>query len=154
MPNIEDAFMKKFERNEPYYAAHWFLSRLVRNTVIVDQIELNVYIRKMTKQDGVCWSYSEDPFLYDIVINSKLGRRDSLRALAHEAVHVYQYVTGKMRDVRNKRKDKVLWMRSELLDNSYEGAAYRNAPWEIEAKDMQERLMNAYLRHVRKLRRS
>lgn len=140
---------RKFERNEHYYAAHWFLSRLIPD--LVEKIDLSVYARKMHDY-GRCWTYEKSPFVYTIVVNANLGRRETLRTIAHEAVHVMQYVTGKLQDRWKQDKGKVLWKKTTLIDNSYEGQAYKQAPWEIEANAMEDRLMLAYLRHVKKLR--
>lgn len=144
----EDTLMRKFETNEPYYAAKWMLGRLVPSE-LVDKLDLNVYIRKMKHQHGICWAYQNHPNMYDIVISSNMGRKESLRVLAHETVHVWQYITGKMRDLYGQsNRGKVLW-KNKMLENS--DSAYYNLPWEKEAFAMQEKLLDAYLAHVKKL---
>jgi hypothetical protein len=140
-------FMRKFERNEPYYVAHWFLTRLIPD--LVDKLDLSVYIRAMDDR-GRCWSYEKYPCKYTIVINPDMGRRDTLRTIAHESYHIVQYATGKMKDLWKQDKGKVLW-KKKIMENAYDGQAYRNAPWEIEASSMEEKLLRAYLRHVKKL---
>ena len=144
----EDA-VRKFEVNEPYYAAQWFLSRLISQE-LVDQIDLEVYIRKMKHQRGMCWAYEKYPNQYTIVIDSSMGRRDSLRAIAHESVHVMQYANGTMRDMYGEHRGKVLW-KNQMMENVDTGSAYFNAPWEKQAYGMQERLLQQYLRHRKKL---
>lgn len=143
---------RKFERNEPAYAVDFFLRKLIPDQV--DSLNVSVYIRKMKHQNGQCWGFSNTAKKYIIVISSDMGRTESLRSLAHEAVHVYQFVTGKMKDFYGKKnKGKVQW-KTRMFDNAYEGSAYDNAPWEVEARGMQERLMRSYKRHVQKLRKS
>lgn len=143
--------MRKFEVNEPYYAARWFISRLVPEG-LASKINIDVYIRHMTKQKGMCWAYEKHPLTYTIVIASQLGRRDSLRALAHEAKHVEQYATGRMLDLWGQNRGKVLW-KNQMMDNIDTGSAYYNTPWEKEAYSIQEKLSAAYIRYVKKLDR-
>lgn len=147
--SIEDTPLRKFERNEPYFAAHWMLGRLVSEDLL-NKIKLSVYIRNMHKQHGNCWSYEKSPLEYTIVIKSALGRRDSLRALAHESTHVMQYATGKMQDMWGQHRGKVMW-KDRLMENEIRGSAYYNCPWEKEANAMQEKLLQAYLAHIKKL---
>ena len=141
---------RKFEVNEPYYAAHWFLARLIPD--LVDKVDLSVYIRQQ-KYKGHLWTFQHYPNLYTMVIKSSIGRRESLRTIAHECVHIAQYATGKMKDIwENNKGKKVLWKKEHLLDNTYDGKAYTNSPWEVEARAMEDKLMFAYLRHVKKIR--
>lgn len=147
----EDTLMRKFETNEPYYAARWFISRIVP-AELADNIDLEVYIRRMKHQKGMCWAYEKFPLSYTIVISSELGRRDSLRALAHESKHVEQYATGRMQDMWGQHRGKVLW-KNQMMENIDTGSAYYNSPWEKEAYGAQERLMQSYLRYVKKLDR-
>lgn len=145
----EDTLVRKFQRNEPYYAAQWMLGRLVSDDLL-NKISLYVYIRLMKHQQGVCWAYEKSPLEYTIVINSMLGRRESLRALAHETVHVQQYATGKMQDMWGQYRGKVLW-KNQMLNDTDRGSAYYNLPWEKEANAQQERLLQAYLTHVKNM---
>lgn len=143
--------MRKFERNEPYFAVQWFLGRLIPQQEIFDNITFSVYIRKMHKQRGICWAYEKYPLEYTVVIASDMGRRDSLRALAHEAVHISQYATGKMQDVwHGEMRGKILW-KNQMMDNVDTGSRYYNTPWEKEAYAKQDRLMSAYLAERKKM---
>lgn len=144
----EDTVVRKFEVNEPYNAARWYLSRLVPSG-LAEKIHLEVYLRKMKYQRGMCWAYENHPLEYTIVIDSNMGRRDSLRALAHESVHVMQYATGKMKDLWGQNQGKVLW-KNRMMDNIDTGSAYYNSPWEKEAYGTQERLLRSYLRQLEK----
>jgi hypothetical protein len=146
----EDTLVRKFQKNEPYYAARWMLSQLVP-VELLKKIKLEVFIRKMTHQHGNCWAYNKCPFEYNIVVNSILGRRESLRVIAHESVHVMQYATGKMKDLWGQHnRGKILW-ENKTMEPSDSGSFYYNSPWEKEAYGKQEKLMRAYLRHVKSL---
>jgi hypothetical protein len=145
----EDTSVRKFEVNEPYFAARWFLSKLMSQTS-AEQIKLEVYLRRMKHQRGICWAYEKYPDEYTVVIDASMGRRDSLRAIAHESVHVMQYATGKMKDLWGQHSGKVLW-KNQMMDNIDTGSAYFNSPWEKEAYRRQEPLLQAYLRYRKKL---
>lgn len=144
--SLTEDTLVQFERNERIYVVYWFLKRLVPD--LVDKIDVNIYVRKMHDDFGRCYAYKKHSRAFDIVIDTNLSYRKALRTIAHEAAHIMQYVTGKMQDLPDKR---VLWKKKKVFDNTYKGKAYHEAPWEIEADALQEKLMLAYLRHVKKL---
>jgi hypothetical protein len=150
---FEGIEVHKFDRNEPYDAAMWMLRRQVP-AELADKVKLKVHIRKMKHQKGQCWNYKGDKFTFDIVIHSDMGRIKSLRTIAHETVHVAQYLTGRMKNVwPNKKqgtKRAVMWKDKEFAD-AQSGKAYYDSPWEKEAYGMQDKIMNAYIsNHPRK----
>lgn len=145
---FEDSEMHKFARNEPYEAAMWMLRKQVGD--LADKIKLKVYIRKMSKQRGVCWSYKNHPNEFTIVIDSDMGRNRSLRTIAHETVHVAQYLTGKIKDIWDDRSARKVMWKDKIFDSADSGAAYFNSPWEKEAYAQQDRIADAYRRHLRK----
>lgn len=134
----------QLEPGELQYAAKWFINRLIPDKA--DRIDLSVYVRRMKDDYGRCWHYENQPMKFDIIIDAGLSTTMTIRTLAHEATHVAQYASGKMKTLWNKKK-KVLWKRTKIYDEKFEGEAYRNSPWEKEAKAMEIRLMKAYVRH-------
>jgi len=137
-----------FAPNEPQEAVRFFLNRLVPD--LADRINVDVYFRRMKKQIGQCWmarEWSKRNFV--VTCRSGLSRRKSLKVLAHECVHIMQYATGKLSDINPQQ---VLWKRSEIIDYPTKATVkeYNSTPWESEAIRMEEKLVRAYLRHLKK----
>lgn len=100
----------------------------------VSNTKVHVRYRELEDSSGFTEQLAEDKYL--ITIAKGLDRDQRLEVLAHEMVHVQQYVTGRLKDVE----------RAECI---WEGKAYQQgnsmddyflAPWEMEA-----RAMEAYL---------
>lgn len=100
----------------------------------------------------ICWLVGEDSDVtggcadlgngcYEIGVSK--NPEDTLMALAHEFVHVYQYLTGALRDID---RNSVIY-----LDKVYNVARlsyveYRALPFEIEAFDKQLSLCTAFIK--------
>lgn len=95
------------------------------NLVIPDDIDIKAYIVGDGKQ-------------YIIYID-KMSRKQYIKVLSHELIHLQQYYNGKL----IVKKDTIYW-NNKLVDiNSYE---YKDRPWEKEAFDNQHDLENKMLK--------
>jgi hypothetical protein len=83
---------------------------------------------------------------YEFIIQIRPGycRRRTLSSLAHELVHVKQYVTGEMRDSPKGFKYTV-WNGKQYDDTK---THYYDHPWEIDAYGREEGLVRRYLRSI------
>ncbi len=89
-------------------------------------IDLVIEFETLTKhQCGYC-DYEEDEVI--VTIAKRLSRKEVIRTLFHELVHVKQYTDGRL---ENGYK----W-----LGKIYEDA-YSKLPWEIEAFELEEKMM-------------
>lgn len=76
---------------------------------------------------------------YHIKLDAGLKPLALIRCLAHEMIHVNQWVTGKMEDINNRYQ--VRW--GEKLYRSQ--LAYTKHPWEIEAYKYDKILANKFI---------
>ena len=74
-----------------------------------------------------------------ISIHDQLGNHDELIVLAHEMIHVNQFIRGQLKV--NSEKD-VFWRKSTF--NAVEEIPYQDRPWEKEALFLEKRLANLY----------
>lgn len=74
-----------------------------------------------------------------ISIHDQLGNHDELIVLAHEMIHVNQFVRGQLKV--NSEKD-VFWRKSAF--RSVDEIPYQHRPWEKEALFLEKRLANLY----------
>jgi len=75
------------------------------------------------------------PRKFKVVISSSMGRRKTLEILAHEIVHVKQYVTGQLMDYNNGQM--VRWNGKKMFYDENDVDSYYDSPWEIEAYGQQ-----------------
>ena len=102
-----------------------------------DHVYLDIYANKI-KADGTCLQM--DDYDFEIEINQKLSFEHMMITLAHEMIHLKQYVTREL-------KTKVV--KGKCID-TWKGVKYRNIkydeqPWEHEAMDMEEELYHMFL---------
>ena len=80
---------------------------------------------------------NEEDREYTIRIDTSLSIEDITSTILHEMVHVHQYITGRLRSkwVHEVTFERVVYP----IDMIYE-----ERPWEIEAAELEERLMEKY----------
>ena len=126
MNYIEVKGGNKFQRAIAEKVVHEMISALLPR---VRTLDINVEIKKLTG-DAVGWCMMEDTHKeFTIEVSKDLTLKDFVTTLCHEMVHVKQYV------------------RKELFSecNFYETREeYMNLPWEVEAYEMQEVLLERW----------
>ena len=113
------------------YAERLMGKRLMKTLYI--KIDLH---RKLLKNDGIegscIWDEWEDlrktPRDFHIELDSTINLRDILINLAHEMVHVKQWVKGEMYEYANPNE--VRWMKTKYDMNDMD---YYDYPWEVDA---------------------
>jgi hypothetical protein len=113
------------------YAERLMGKRMLKNLSI--KIELNRTLLKTDGIEGSCvwdeWNeWEKSPRDYSIVLDSTISLRDILINLAHEMVHVKQWVRDEMYEYAEPNK--VRWMK-KTYDMSEMN--YYDYPWEIDA---------------------
>ena len=100
------------------------------------EIEVNI---KNLKSEGVAgWCYEgEDNRDFYIDVDKNLTGGELIETVCHEMVHVWQGATRKMKDLPFGRK---MYM-GKVYD---ETTAYEDEPWEVEAYEMQGKLLKTF----------
>ena len=107
--------------------------------------------------EAICYPTGEDyrPRDFCLEIDSRIWRRNSKRwkrrgarddfitTVAHEMVHVYQWVSGNLRD-RLSNSPSLEGYRQYWKGKDYTNIAYRKLPYEKEAYRMQEQLLKKF----------
>jgi hypothetical protein len=134
---------------EARYATRFFVNKLYeveKKSHIVPELEIELQFHNLPKDKGACWSEDdreEDPRYFGIEVDSRLSRRATLRTIAHEVVHVFQYSINKLKYVHD---DKTIYNRRSFNPNEKE---YWDWPSEIEAFGREEGLYYRYLDHCK-----
>ena len=107
--------------------------------------------------EALCYPTGEDyrPRDFCLEIDSRIWRRNSKRwkrrgarddfitTVAHEMVHVYQWVSGNLRDRLSNSPSREGY-RQYWKGKDYTNIAYKKLPYEKEAYRMQERLLKKF----------
>lgn len=114
----------------------WFISKYLPR----HKIDLIVNHRGLKREFVHGWANIEDsdyrPRAFLIELQSHFDKEMYVTTLLHELWHVYQWVTGDLKERRLKR----LWKGIDHTETDYE-----DQPWEVEARTMEIKLYNEYM---------
>jgi hypothetical protein len=125
-------------------ALHFFAGELLSPKVL-PHITINVFgldgpVDK-TNFGLVIWADDNlRPRMFDLEINTKISERNYILTLAHEMVHVRQYVRKDVVELFRPKYGKK-W-KGELID--IDKIRYWDQPWEIEAHALERPLANSF----------
>lgn len=122
-------------------AGHYFATKLrgFRLPRVRVKAKLVSGLRKKEKCVGA--AYQDSPFSYQVKIDASLKPLVMVRCLAHEMIHINQWLTGDMRDVYANRW-KVLWKKRVYTPAKL---AYRKHPWERQAAKWDNILAQSFI---------
>lgn len=134
-------------------AVGFYANRLGISQYLQSKITIFLHIEnKEFGYQGMCWWFDDPvrPKEYKIQV-LKNNKKEMFSTLAHEMVHVKQYVTGQLRDLVSQ-KDLVVWegVRKTAIIS---GEGYESQPWEAEAYGLEEKLARAFIRSEKKANR-
>ena len=114
----------------------WFVDKYLPNHKIFVNVDHKGLIREGVF--GWAWVVPPDhrPREFEVEIHNRLTPEDYTSTLLHELWHVYQHVTGQLKDKYNKR----YWKGIDHSETDYE-----DQPWEKEAHKMEKILLKEYL---------
>ncbi len=102
------------------------------------KINVNIIQTSNTFADGSC-CYIEK-YRYEIELGDHLHYDHKLLTLAHEVVHVKQYVTRQLKSFFVKDNPVDVWE-----GKRYRNLSYDDQPWEKEAMEVEQDLYNAFV---------
>jgi len=119
-----------------YFARNLMSERLCKNLTISLKSDINYSV------DGSSvWVDSNNrPREFEIIINSRIGKRRQLITLAHEMVHIKQHAKGELKSLLFRREER--WHGSYIKENEM---SYFEKPWEIEAYGRELGLYQMYM---------
>ena len=126
----------KYSHNRCCDIVDWFV-----DTYLPDhKIFVNVDHKGLLREGVFGWAWvvppDHRPREFEVEIHNRLTPQDYTSTLLHELWHVYQHVTGQLKDKYNKR----YW---KGIDHSE--TDYKDQPWEVEAHKMEKILLKQYL---------
>ena len=114
---------------------NWFVDRHLPNYKLI----INVDHKGLLREGGFGWVWAADcdyrPRDFEIELHNRMTPEHYTQTLLHELWHVYQHVTGQLKDKYKKR----LWKGVDYSKTDYE-----DQPWEKEASEMEEILYREY----------
>ena len=117
----------------------WFAETYLPN----HKIFINVDHKGLRRESVFGWAWvvppDHRPREFEIEIHNRLSVELYTETLLHELWHVYQHVTGQLKDKYNKR----YWKGIDHSETDYE-----DQPWEKEAHKMEKVLVKEYNRYL------
>jgi len=118
----------------------WYYAERLMGKRLMETLEINIkLVKKLTEKEGIeasCiwdeWEERKTPRTYTIELDSSVSLRNILINLAHEFVHVKQWVKGDMYEYIHPNKVRFM---NKIYDISK--MDYYDFPWEIEAHGRQ-----------------
>lgn len=117
-------------------ATQWMISyvmgdRLANNV----SVDISFFSDMKLSSHGEMWwiDTNSRPRYFEIVLNRNLSDRQLLKTLAHEVIHVNQYVTGDLKDFVCVKSQHSKWKKRYIKTDGVGRIPYRQLPWEIEA---------------------
>jgi hypothetical protein len=147
-------------KNDPYKIEKAVVRKAVKffsNSLISTRLSKTLSVKiiftkgfnKNTKCIATCMWVDNNvrPKKFEIEIDANLSANQTIRAIAHEMVHLKQYATGQMKDLfsndSTKWEGKIHENISEMNDN------YWTYPWEIEAYGREVGLFVLYSKYIK-----
>lgn len=108
---------------------------------------VTVVLEESSEVPGACGQHEDGTFSVYLSLEEDLMSDPPVAILAHELVHVKQYLEGTLVDLP---EGKCLWKGKIYLDPCVYlcDQLYLNAPWEHQAFALQHRLHQSYLRSL------
>tara|TARA_B100000287_G_scaffold47988_1_gene42728 strand:- start:124 stop:549 length:426 start_codon:yes stop_codon:yes gene_type:complete len=118
---------------------NWFVDTYLPNYKLFINVDHKGILREGVF--GWAWVVPPDhrPREFEVEIHNRLTPEDYTSTLLHELWHVYQHVTGQLKDKYNKR----LWKGIDHSETDYD-----DQPWEKEAHQMEKVLVKEYNRYL------
>lgn len=126
--------------NKPRKISYTLLDRAVLFSVdflrIRDNLVLEIIFENEDGSSTYCGSSDVEGRVAKIWINPKMKKRDILVTLFHEMVHIQQILSKRL--VVGCWHSPARWLGEEIIAN------YNDLPWEVEAYQLEEDMMNQF----------
>lgn len=124
-------------------AIQYFADKLISKQM-QRHISIRVYLTRYAANFGethiVGYNEKDQPREFTLEIRSKLCEKEKLRTIAHEIVHVKQYLYKELNE------QMTLW-KGQKVDS--DAIPYFKQPWEIEAHELGDKLYEEYMETVK-----
>lgn len=128
---------KKRDREFISDAFHFFATTLLHHRTI-NILGLSVDVKDLGHAHGFCsWEDNNiKPREFTIELNKNLSGIELIKTIAHEMVHLKQFVKGELKE-RYKPSHHHIWY-GDIIDVGDDN--FYDVPWEVEARDMEQEL--------------
>lgn len=124
----------KTQRNLTEDAARYFIKQLLPRH---RSLSVDIHIHNILKEDAAGYCLQVNRKEFEIELHNRGTLYEYLSYLAHELVHLKQYALGELRFKYMKQ----YWMGEDMT-----GLNYNKQPWEVEAWDLQYKLVKEYIK--------
>lgn len=122
-----------------FYLCHLLAIQQVDGLLVEIELVKDLFKKEGYKAD-VGSTGDDDEKEFELRLDSSMNPAALLQALAHECVHIKQYVTGEMEETNNWN---IVYFRKTLYD--LKKIQYFDTPWEIEAYGREDGLLYRFV---------
>lgn len=131
---------KLIRESGEYYLTRLAGYQVASQLTVVVKIRKNLFEEENAKADCI-WDDDEHRE-FEVRIDSSMTTVAMLRCLAHECVHIWQYVSGKMRDTDSIS---IIKWNGKKIDRRH--TDYFDLPWELEAYSREVGLLERFMNY-------
>jgi L-rhamnose isomerase len=131
-------------------AAKYYAERLLKDRSVGVNITID-FIDSFDNKIAAYCIWTDDirrPRNFKIVLENNMRKSKTLECLAHEMVHVKQFVFNEMRDY-TQSDDHVKWYGKKTQYDNSNDEMYYDSPWEIEAYGRQIGLYRGFKKSLK-----
>lgn len=114
-----------------------FINHIISDKFLIDSLNVRIKFVNALNADGFCEAINFDDDFgavdYLIEIDADLSENNRFLTLAHEIIHVKQYLTGEL------SVDHKYWLGKKIKD-----VDYNSQPWEIEAHNLEQSVLKSW----------
>lgn len=125
------------QRKDIKSAIKTFINHLISDELLIDSLNVRIKFVNALNADGFCEAINFDDDFgavdYLIEIDADLSENNRFLTLAHEIIHVKQYLTGEL------SVDHRYWRGKKIKD-----VDYYSQPWEIEAHNLEQSVLKSW----------
>lgn len=126
----------KYSKRRCESIVNWFVEKYLPR----HKLEIVVHHRGLIRERVLGWCTVMDcdwrPRSFEIELHNRMSVDNYTSTLLHELWHVYQHVKGDLKDKGSNR----YWKGIDHSDTDYS-----DQPWEVEAREMERKLLHSYL---------
>lgn len=132
---------KKLKQTDIFKAIDWVMLELE----LPDHIDISIEFKHLSNGEHAAVinedydSDEDDAWVFNIEVSKHLEKEDVVRSIFHEMIHIKQMSQGRFKCVNGC----YYWLGKKVPELNY-----MDRPWEVEAFEYEEKLLDKYEKHV------
>jgi hypothetical protein len=131
--------LSKHQRSATQYFADKLISKQMQRNITI-RVIFTKYQSMFGETEILDYNSRGEPREFALIIQKNISNEEILKTIAHELVHVKQYLYKELNE------QMTLWKNKKVSEEQY--ASYYDRPWEKEAYKVGDKLFEEYYDHI------